>query len=53
MREGSGHTRWRFLIGAVCLALAVSVPAIALGATLTPVYRFYNTKTGTHFYTAS
>ena len=53
MREGSGHTRWRLLIGAVCLALAVSVPAIALGATLTPVYRFYNTKAGTHFYTAS
>jgi len=53
MRRGSGPLRWRVLISVVCLALAVSVPAIALGATLTPVYRFYNTKAGTHFYTAS
>ena len=52
MRRGNGPLRWRMLIGVACLALAVSVPAVASAAVLAPVYRFYRVSNGTHFYTA-
>lgn len=52
MRRGNRPTRWRLIVGVVCLVLAVSVPSIAMGATLAPVYRFFKPSNGTHFYTA-
>lgn len=52
MRRGNRPLRWRMLIGVACLALAVSVPAVASAAVLAPVYRFYKVSNGTHFYTA-
>ena len=45
--------RLAVLIGVVCLVLALSLPSIALGQTSIPIYRFYNVRTGCHFYTAS
>ena len=53
MRRGNRLARWRLVVGVACLVLAVSVPSIAMGATLAPVYRFFRASNGTHFYTAS
>jgi len=54
---GTGSSRWRraTALGAfiALVVLALCLPAIAHAAGLMPVYRFYNMKTGTHFYTAS
>ena len=34
------------------LVLVLMIPSVALAAGMLPVYRFFNVKTGTHFYTA-
>lgn len=53
----TGSCRWRRarLLGAfmALVVLALCLPSIAHAAGLMPVYRFYNVKTGMHFYTAS
>lgn len=53
-RLGAGFAQraLRSLALAVGLVVAMAAP-MALAADPSPVYRFYNTKTGTHFYTIS
>jgi uncharacterized protein (DUF1800 family) len=56
-RKGAVTVRARDAVARLVIAaatlLAVLLPMPALADDASPVYRFYNTKTGTHFYTIS
>lgn len=55
MGNRNGPSRRAAVLGILILGLmlALALPSIASAAGLLPVYRFFNLKTGTHFYTSS